>query len=323
MTTSLPPVLLMLGIASLLLSGLGISGVLLLRSIELRRRAEARIAGVVRPLARPRSLRTTRLIRSSAPQPHDPVAWAAWLFGFDPARADQYPAAWWMVLALCGAAAIAGGRLISALLGPVGLAAAPLLWLGLSRAVFGWSAARNRRQLLLQFPDTLAMIVRAIRVGIPIAEAIRSVAHETEPPTATEFARLHDQILIGVPLDEGLRAMAQRTGLGEYRFFATAITLQSQTGGGLTEVMENLADLIRRRVALQSRGRALSSEARSSAIVLSLLPFATGMMLWLIEPSYIALLFNEHLGRIMLGGATASLITGVFSMRTIIRRTLA
>lgn len=323
MNGPVPPELLLLGVACLLLAGVGLSGAFLLRSVEQRRRAEERIAGVVRPLARAKSLQPAPTLRTSEPRPRDPIAWAGRLFGFDPSRPDNYPTRWWIVLAVSGGVALLAGRLAQELIGPLALAASPLLWWGLSRSFFRWSAGRIQQRLLVQFPDALAMIVRAVRVGIPVAEAIRAVAHESEAPTATEFARLHDQILIGVPLEEALRAMAQRTGLGEYRFFATAISLQSQTGGGLTEVMENLADLIRKRVALQSRGRALSSEARSSAIVLSVLPFGTGFMLWVIDPTYMTSLFNEHLGRIMLGIGTASLLAGIFSMRAIIRRTLA
>jgi len=81
--------------------------------------------------------------------------------------------------------------------------------------------------------------------------------------------------------------------------------------------------VIRRRVALQSRGRALSSEARSSALVLAVMPVVTGTMLWLINPGYIDLLFEEKFGHTLLAVGAASLGIGVFAMRTIIRRTLA
>jgi tight adherence protein B len=172
-------------------------------------------------------------------------------------------------------------------------------------------------------PDALAMIVRAVRVGIPIPEAIRTIGLEAEPPTSVEFAALSGEIAIGVTLEDGLRALARRTGLGEYSFFATAVAVQSQTGGGLTEVMENLADVIRRRVALQSRGLALSAEARSSAVVLAVMPVVTGGMLWFINPGYIDSLFNQPIGHTLLGVSALLLAIGVFTMRTIIRRTLA
>ena len=120
-----------------------------------------------------------------------------------------------------------------------------------------------------------------------------------------------------------MRELGQRSGLGEYRFFATAIALQAQTGGGLTEVLEDLADVIRKRVALQSRGRALSSEARTSALVLALLPVATGGMIAVLEPTYMAVLFNTRTGHSLLGVAALSLGVGIGAMRLIIQKTLA
>ena len=230
---------------------------------------------------------------------------------------------WWVILPLTLVLARLGCALVSGLLGALSLLLLPPLWLLLTRGYFGWCEGRLRRQLLGQMPDALAMIVRAVRVGIPVTDAIHAVARESQPPTTAEFATLHDQLLIGVPLEEGLEAMGQRTGLPEYRFFATAVALQAQTGGGLSEVLENLAEVIRRRIALQSRGYALSSEARTSAIVLAVMPVLTGAMMWVINPSYIDLLFHDPTGKSLLGAAVLSLAIGVFAMRAIIRKTLA
>ncbi len=91
------------------------------------------------------------------------------------------------------------------------------------------------------------------------------MAQDSEAPTSVEFGRLYDQVSIGTPLEDALREMAARNKLPEYRFFATALALQSQTGGGLTETLENLADVVRKRVALKARGYALAAEARTSA----------------------------------------------------------
>ena len=136
------------------------------------------------------------------------------------------------------------------------------------------------------------MIVRSVRVGIPVLGAINSVAREAQEPTAAEFASSAMSWLVGVPLDQAVVNMAARTDLPEYRFFATAIGLQAQTGGGLSETLENLADLIRKRVALRQRGHALSSEARTSALMLGALPVVMGGGLWLLNPAYMGLLFN-------------------------------
>lgn len=321
--TAPPPALLLLAVGCLLLAGLGLSGVFLLRGIEQRRREAARIERVLQPLARTRPLQPAAIARLAMPAERGVLGWLGWVFGFDAAHIGRYPLPWWAVLTGAFAVGWLGAEVASGLAGEAGLFALPLGWVVAARAWFGWADGRRRQQLLVQLPDALAMIVRAVRVGIPIPEAVRAIAQEAEPPTAGEFAALNSEIVIGVPLEEGLRSLARRTGLGEYSFFATAVAVQSQTGGGLTEVMENLADVIRKRVALQSRGRALSSEARSSAVVLGVMPVVTGMMLWLINPAYIDSLFEEKFGHTLLAVGAASLGVGVLAMRTIIRRTLA
>ena len=315
--------LLLLATGFLLLAGLGLSGYLLARGMEARRRVQARIEGVVRPLLASQAVTRIPITRAQAPDRGGLISWAAWCFGFSPEAPHRYPMRWWVVLPLTLTLARLGCELVSGLLGAMSLLLLPVLWVLLARSYFGWCEGRLRRRLLGQMPDALAMIVRAVRVGIPVTEAIHAAARESQAPTASEFATLHDQLLIGVPLDEGLEAMGQRTGLSEYRFFATAVALQQQTGGGLSELLENLADVIRRRIALQSRGYALSSEARTSALVLSVMPVLTGAMMWVINPDYIDLLFRNPTGESLLGAAVLSLATGVLAMRAIIRKTLA
>jgi len=117
--------------------------------------------------------------------------------------------------------------------------------------------------------------------------------------------------------------MAQSSRMSEYRFFATAITLQMQTGGALSETLENLADVIRKRVALKARAFALASEARTSAMVLAGSPFVSGTALWVLNPSHIGMLFEPGLGRTIFSGAVLSLSCGLLTMRSLIRRSLA
>ena len=198
----------------------------------------------------------------------------------------------------------------------------PVLWVVFARGFWRFFDHRRRDTLFRQFPDALGMIVRSVRAGIPVARAIRIVAEEGGPPTAAEFAHLADQVAIGVPLEAALRGMAERSGLGEYRFFATALALQAQTGGGLTETLENLADVIRKRVALKQRGHALASEARTSAGILASLPIVTFFGLWLIKPAYITVLLDDPGGQKILGTAIGMLGMGMMVMRSIIRRSL-
>jgi len=207
--------------------------------------------------------------------------------------------------------------------GPVAWLIMPLASIIGCRSYYAMANGKRRGLLLEQFPDALALIVRAVRVGIPVAESLRAVAREAPAPTNGEFDRLHQALAIGAPLETALRDMAMRNQLAEYSFFAAALALQAQTGGGLTDTLEGLADIIRRRIAMKARGYALSSEARTSSLVLGALPLVVGSAIWLISPDYIGLLFTDPLGRTLLGGAILSLATGMAAMRLIIRQTLS
>ena len=117
--------------------------------------------------------------------------------------------------------------------------------------------------------------------------------------------------------------MAERNGLQEYRFFATALSLQSQTGGGLSETLDNLADVIRKRVAVRQKGQALSAEAKMSSLVLASLPPLAGVGLWLMNGAYITLLFVDPLGQKILATAILALMFGITSMNFLIRKSLS
>ena len=182
----------------------------------------------------------------------------------------------------------------------------------------------KRKQLILgQLPDALAMIVRSVRVGVPVSEAIRIVAREAPMPTAGEFARVEAEAMIGMPLDQSLRAMAVRTGVPEYKFFATTINLQAQTGGGLSETLEGLADVVRKRLALRAKGEAMAAQAKTSAIVLGLMPFISGGGMYFLNPDYIGLLFTDPMGKQMLGIGIVMLCTGGLVMYTMINKSLS
>jgi tight adherence protein B len=198
----------------------------------------------------------------------------------------------------------------------------PITWVVLSRMFFNGVESKRRSKLLLQFPDALAMIVRSIRVGVPVIDAVRNVSLSAPNPTSGEFNRLVEQIAVGTPLDEAVTELAQRTGLAEYRFFATALSLQTQTGGTLSETLENLADVIRKRAALKARGHAMTAEARTSSAILAMLPIVTGVMLYFLNPSYIMMLFSDATGKEFFSAAVISLILGMLAIRAIIKSVL-
>jgi tight adherence protein B len=256
-----------------------------------------------------------------------PVMWlfaaAAGLFGYDPAHAEHYSFRWWIVLGAALIPARAVAEMLSIFAGTWSLLVVPVAWVWFCRFVFHWSEERRRGILYAQFPDALAMIVRAVRVGIPLGEGIHTVARAALPPTGPEFGLLHDRIAIGVTLEDALHEMAGRTGISEYRFFATALALQGRTGGGLTEALDGLADVMRRRLALKARGLALAAEAKTSIAILASLPFVAGGALGVLNPHYIGRLFYEHGCQKVLFAAVGLLVGGLLVMRGMIRKALA
>jgi len=256
-------------------------------------------------------------------KPADALARIHSIFNWREERRSQYPMTWWGVAMVMMAPAMIAGLLSTKLLGVVGWAAVPVVDILLTRTFLGWCAARISRDLLAQFPDALSMVSRSVRVGVPLGEAIKVVSKEALSPTKEEFGRAADAVAIGMDLEAALVEMADRNDLAEYRFFATALALQSQTGGGLTETLDTLADTIRKREAARKRGNALASEAKTSIYVLVVLPIVSGLGLWLTNPDYISILFTTTGGEKLLALAVFMLCMGMFCMQQIIKRTLS
>jgi tight adherence protein B len=239
-------------------------------------------------------------------------------------RLNDYRPRWYLVL--IGAtvtARISSGITADILHEALALPMFLATFLAVSRMVFTMLNQRRRNDLFIQFPDALGQITRSVRVGMPVVEAIRNVAQEAPEPTLTEFRAIADRLTIGVALDQALAETAHRTGLSEYSFFATALALQARTGGGIAETLDNLADVIRKRVALRARGYALAAEARTSASILSAIPIVTTALLLLLNPAYALVLFTTADGKLALGVAVAMMVTGILVMQIIIRKSLS
>jgi tight adherence protein B len=245
------------------------------------------------------------------------------LLAVSPDRPDLYPLRWWVLVLLSTFLSILVVGIAVGVLGPVAWAVLPALWFFSTRALFRYFERRRSAVLYNQLPDALAMIGRSIRSGITVQDALKVVADEGLWPTSKEFQRLHDEIRLGSSLAEALVRLAQRSALIEYRFFAVALALQSQSGGSLSETLENLADVIRRRVALGQRALALAAEARTSIYVLTALPFLTALALLFIAPAYLIVLIDTSIGRRLLLLGFILLGMGLFSMHTIIKKSLA
>jgi tight adherence protein B len=314
-------ILLLIG-ACMSLLGLGVSGVLVSRSQSANDRRSKRLTAILSPHLRTAQIELSAFTLADEHGPRTVASTLASIFGFSFERQALYPAKWYIILAGTFLLAVAVRYAAEDLLGVLSWAALPLSWIVASRMFFNRIENKRRSSLLWQFPDALAMIVRSIRVGVPVIDAIRNVSVTAPNPTAGEFARMVDQISMGTPLDEAITELAERTGLSEYRFFATSLSLQNQTGGPLSETLENLADVIRKRAALKARGLAMTAEARTSSAILALLPVLTGIMLYFLNPSYIMLLFSDPTGKMFFSAAVISLALGMLCIRAIIKSVL-
>jgi tight adherence protein B len=305
------------------LVGLGATGLILLGEDKRKKAWEARREETVGPYLKPKTAGGPALVvavrakqRSTKKNPFYT------LVNFKEERRQHYPMSLiGIMLCMLGPGAI-GALLASKVLGHTGWFLLPVFDILLTRMFLGASADKVSRTLLSQFPDALAMVSRSVRVGVPVTEAVRIVGRETQTPTREEFAKAADQVAIGMDLENALLDMAERNDLAEYRFFATALALQSQTGGGLTETLETLADTIRKRENARKRGHALASEARTSIYVLAALPIVIGAMLFFINPEYIGLLFTDPTGELLLGIAVGMLVSGLWIMQQIIKASL-
>ncbi|WP_439579398.1 type II secretion system F family protein [Elioraea sp.] len=318
--SELPPTTLALLILALVGAGSAVLLMLEIRSQRLARRLNE-AAGQTR---RPRE--TSRLpgIQLVQRNPTSLSHRLGRLIAFNPARPQEHPAPWPIVLLFAVAGGVVSGVLIAVVLGRTaaiaGGAAATLL---IARAAFAYGTSNYREQLFKQMPDAMGMIVRALRAGIPVTEAIRTIARECPEPTRREFAQVNAEQAIGVSIDVSLLNLYNRTGLREYGFFAVTITLQQQTGGSLTETLDNLADVVRKRVQTAARGRALAGQARMSAVILTVIPFVALGALSVLNPGYLQFYFTHEKGPTLAAIAFGMLGFGVLTMRGMIRRSLA
>ena len=172
------------------------------------------------------------------------------------------------------------GRLF--LLAIISFAAAtglPLFWLQMR-------ANRRRRKFQEQFPVALDIFIRGLRAGHPISAALDLLTNELDDPLGSEFGLVVDEVTYGAELTDALYAMAERWDVEDVRMFVVSLSVQNETGGNLAEILENLNKVIRDRAQMMLKVRALSSEGRVSAVMLTLLPVATVLVLFLINPPF-------------------------------------
>lgn len=220
-----------------------------------------------------------------------------------------------VVLGVCGVA-------ILAFVFTLALGGNPFLGLSIAIAVLVlfWNYTRRRitkRAALFerQLVDALGIAARSLRAGHPLVGAFQLIAAEVKAPLGTIFARISQEQSLGLDLRDSIRQVARRSGNSELKLFATAVTIQMQSGGNLADLMDSLAAVIRARIRLNRRVRVLTAQTQFSAQILIALPILLFIFLYTISPTYMGAFFAPGIGRYLFAGMIISVILGWWVMK--------
>jgi tight adherence protein B len=165
------------------------------------------------------------------------------------------------------------------------------------------------------FPDSIDMIIRMLRAGLPVTAAVRAVGKEAASPVAEVFTSLADEMAIGITFEDALSAAGERIELADFRFFAVAVSLQRATGGNLAATLDILSDIMRKRRAMRLQAKATTGEVRMSAYVLGVIPFFIIGGILVITPDYLRPLIVDPRGKVIIAVAVTSMLIGFGTIR--------
>lgn len=178
---------------------------------------------------------------------------------------------------------------------------------------------KENKAFLRLFPDAIDLIVRGLRSGLPVSESIVLVSTEVPQPVGGVFLNISNTMKLGVPLEKALHETARKMMLTEFNFFTTSIVLQRETGGNLSEILNNLSEVLRGRFIMGMKIKAMSSEARASAMIIGALPFVVILAVSVTSPQYMAPLINDHRGNIAAFVAIGMMGMGLWVMNKMTR----
>jgi tight adherence protein B len=190
---------------------------------------------------------------------------------------------------------------------------------GLPHFVVNKLIVRRIEKFTKLFPEAIDLIVRGLRSGLPITESIAAVATELPDPIGIEFRRIADAVKLGKQVEDALDETADRLNTPDFKFFVIAISIQKETGGNLAETLDNLSDILRKRLQMKLKVKAMSSEARASAIIIGILPFLLFGVLLFVNYSYVSVLFTDPRGMVMGGAGLGSMAMGMFVISRLIK----
>jgi tight adherence protein B len=181
-----------------------------------------------------------------------------------------------------------------------------------------WKKNRRLYQFEELLPEAIDLVGRALRAGHPLSSGFKMAADDGPEPVATEFRRVFEEQRFGLPLQDSLLGMADRVNIVDTRILVTAILIQREVGGNLAEILDNLAGVIRARFTIRRQIKVYTAQGRMTGYLLALLPFMLFGILYMINPEYMAVLFTDPIGKILVGVALVLQMAGFFWIRKIV-----
>ncbi|MEM6381514.1 MAG: type II secretion system F family protein [Pseudomonadota bacterium] len=191
-------------------------------------------------------------------------------------------------------------------------------FLGFPQWYVAFKTKSRLKKFLLEYPNALDVVVRGMKAGLPLNDCMMIISREASYPVKDEFKKVVEHQQLGMQIHEAVGKMYERVPLPEVNFLAIMLTIQGQSGGNLSEPLANLSKVVRDRKKMKAKIDAMSMEAKSSAAIIACLPLAVIILVYLSTPDYIALLFTEQLGNVLLGACAILMLTGVMVMRKMI-----
>jgi tight adherence protein B len=230
---------------------------------------------------------------------------------------ETSPRNFWIISAVLGAL-VGGAAYLFGLPWYAAAAAACAGGLGMPRWCLGFLRRRRQQVFLNDFADAIDIVVRGLKSGLPVSDAMKVIAAETPPPVGPEFLEVVEGQRVGITIDQGIERMYERMPLAEVNFLAIVMAIQSKTGGNLAEALNNLSKVLRDRKKMKAKIRSVSQEAKSSAAIIGSLPFCIIGLLSIFSPDYLTPLWNTRPGNMILIGSGLWMLLGMLVMRKMI-----
>ncbi len=197
--------------------------------------------------------------------------------------------------------------------------AAPVIGLAFPFVMLRFQAAQRLKKFNAALPDSIDLLARALRAGHSVASAIEAVSQQGQEPVASEFGEVFRSQNFGLPFRDAMLQLAERVPSSDLRFLVTAMMVQKETGGNLTEILDRTTYVIRERLRIQGEVKTKTAQGRLTGVILALLPIILGVLINVINPGYARPLFTDPLGKKMLYMGMGLIAVGAFFINRIVK----